>query len=154
MKCSPLKQIKNRILKKILFLFTTLFITACATTKETIPPQKIVDLSKPEQQELLASFWLPKVKVEPKYPSKAKRRGESRCLDIVFSIDHEGKMRGYTVRNAVPDDEFVKNAARAIAHWRWQVSKENPERLSVITSTQIHFTAEPKPSVDIFGKCV
>ncbi|WP_448548450.1 energy transducer TonB [Thalassotalea fusca] len=141
-------------MNKSLFLFIALFITACATTKESITPQKLVDLSKPEQQELLAQFWMPKVKVEPKYPSKAKRRGESRCLDIVFSIDNEGKTRGYTVRNAVPNDEFVKNAARAIAHWRWQVSKTNPKRVAVITSTQINFIAEPEPRVDIFGKCV
>ena len=140
-------------MNKLLLSFIVIFTAACATTEKPTVSKELVDLSTPEQHSLLSQYWLPKVKVEPKYPSKAKRKGESRCLDIVFSIDSEGKTSGYAVRNAVPDDEFVQNVARAISHWRWQVSDANPEKLAVLTSTRIHFIAEPTPKVDIFGEC-
>jgi len=115
--------------------------------------QQVIDISNTNQKNDLKEYWLPLKRVEPKYPHKALRKKQSRCLDIVFSIDSSGKASSFYVRNSDINDDFVKNAARALTRWKWQASKTNPNRMGVITSTRVNFSVSETPIVDIFNEC-
>lgn len=139
-----------RVIVTLLCIFQ--FI-GCASPHKDEQSQKFIDISNTSQKSELKEYWLPLTTVNPKYPHRAMRKNQSRCLDIVFSIDSSGKASSYYVRNSDVNDDFVKNAARALTKWKWQASKTNPKKLSVITSTRVNFNVSQAPLVDILGEC-
>jgi len=140
-------------MRVIVTLFCLFQFFGCASTNTDEQHKKIIDISNTNQKNELKEYWLPLMTVKPKYPHRAMRKKQSRCLDIVFSIDSSGKASSYYVRNSDVNDDFVKNSARALTKWKWQASKTNPNKLSVITSTRVNFSVSQAPRVDILGEC-
>ncbi|OCH09400.1 energy transducer TonB [Aliivibrio fischeri] len=63
---------------------------------------------------------MPLYRVEPKYPSRALKRGIEGYVIMSFSIDETGKPFAISVQEAKPKRLFDRDAMRALKQWKYQ----------------------------------
>jgi TonB family protein len=101
------------------------------------------DITKlPYYEGLDWSMWIPMVKKQAQYPSKARKKNIEGCVNIYFEITSKGKIDTAKVVKSIPTGMFDKYALRALPVWRFDPSKENVERKPILTNTIYTFTLE------------
>jgi len=63
--------------------------------------------------------------VAPKYPRSAQRRGQIGWVDVVFTVDIDGKVDDIIVRDSQPDETFTEAAINAVDDWEFEPIIEN-----------------------------
>ncbi|ORT52599.1 energy transducer TonB (plasmid) [Vibrio sp. qd031] len=63
---------------------------------------------------------MPLYRVEPRYPSRALDRGIEGYVVMTFTIDATGKPTDITLVESNPKNVFDREAARALAKWKYQ----------------------------------
>ena len=63
--------------------------------------------------------------VAPKYPRSAQRRGQIGWVDVVFTVDIDGKVDDIIVRDSQPDETFTEAAINAVVDWEFEPIIEN-----------------------------
>lgn len=116
-----------------------LTMTACNTINSKKVALDYIDLSKQEQQNQLEKYWTLKKNIPPVYPVSAAANGKSGCVDVVFGINPEGKMEGYSIRSSYPKGVFDDAAVIAVSKWRWEPTRDNVAKKPVLTSVRLDF---------------
>ena len=64
-------------------------------------------------------------RVEPKFPKKAARKGQSGQVTISFDVDPQGKPTNLNIEKAYPKRIFEKAAKEAVRQWQFIPKFEN-----------------------------
>ena len=68
----------------------------------------------------LQSDLIPLVRIEPRYPTRAARRGIEGWVKLAFTITEEGAVQDIRVVEAEPGDVFDRAAIRAVRKWQFR----------------------------------
>lgn len=84
----------------------------------------------------------PIVRIDPEYPPDASRDGIEGWVELSFSIDESGAVKGVSVIDSEPKRVFDRAAKRALQRWKYQPKREQgqtvvQEGLSVILEFKI-----------------
>lgn len=63
---------------------------------------------------------LPLVRVEPRYPARALRRGKEGYVILSFTINSAGRVEDIQVVEAQPENWFEEEAVRALRKWKYR----------------------------------
>ncbi len=88
------------------------------------------------------AYWEAKKRVNPSYPREAVRLSKNGCVQMVVSINAEGKADGYQIKNSYPEDLFVDSMVNAIAKWEWAPAGHNTEKMPAVQSVYFEFKFE------------
>ena len=58
--------------------------------------------------------------VSPKYPRSAQRRSLSGYVDVVFTVNTQGKVEDIEIRESEPGEVFVSSAVKAVEKWEFE----------------------------------
>ena len=67
----------------------------------------------------------PIVRIEPKYPKQAAKKGQEGWVQMAFVIDKEGSITHLEVTDNIGNDSFKKNALQALKRWRYKPATIN-----------------------------
>ncbi len=82
---------------------------------------------------------LPLVRIEPRYPRAAARRGIEGTVTISFFITKDGRVRDPVVTSARPAAVFDKAAIKAILRWKFKPEIVNGQAVERQASQTIEF---------------
>jgi protein TonB len=74
----------------------------------------------PVQAPVLDDEVVPLVRIPPKYPRSASRRGIEGVVTVSFTITKEGTVRDPVVVKATPENVFDSEALKAILKWKFK----------------------------------
>jgi len=140
--------------QKKLLLPIIMFLASCGSTQVKQPVKlDYIDLSKPEQVELVEQYWTNVQRVEPIFPTSEARNHISGCVDLIVGINSQGKVQGYQISSSYPKRIFDNAASTALSKWQWQATAQNKARLPVLTSVRLDFRSQKNPSADYLEHC-
>ncbi|MCL2919054.1 energy transducer TonB [Shewanella litorisediminis] len=88
------------------------------------------------------SYWKAKKMVTPSYPREAVRLSKNGCVQMVVSINAEGKVDGYQIKNSYPEDMFVGSMVNVIGKWDWAPAAHNTEKMPAVQDLYFEFKME------------
>ena len=77
---------------------------------------------------------------QAKYPRSARKEGLEGWVDLYVTMDAKGKVTEATVGRS-SDESFVKNAKKAIKHWKYKVPTVNGRAIGTVTEQTVYFTS-------------
>lgn len=80
--------------------------------------------------------------VAPKYPRSAERRGISGWVDVIFTVNAEGRVEDIAIRDSDPGDTFVTAAEKAVEKWEFEPVVENGAPVSKRAAVRLMFAIE------------
>ena len=99
-----------------------LLVAACA---DWIPPSEPHPPRCAEGEESRNAASAPEVRVEAKYPSGASRRGTDGYVCMNFTVQRDGSVADICVSDQFPGQLFDREAAAALAQWKFKPTKES-----------------------------
>ena len=78
---------------------------------------------------------MPLYRVEPRYPSKAKKRGLEGEVILSFTIDPTGRPVDISIVSATPKRVFEREAIRALKKWKYQPKVVNGKAIAQVGQT-------------------
>jgi protein TonB len=82
---------------------------------------------------------IPLVRIPPKYPRVASRRGIEGVVTVSFTITKEGTVRDPVVTQATPESVFDKAALEAILKWKFKPKLEQGQPVERQATQEIEF---------------
>ncbi|RJG47506.1 energy transducer TonB [Motilimonas pumila] len=84
---------------------------------------------------------MPVARVNPTYPSKARRRNIEGEVTVEFEVGKDGSVVASSIKivAANPADVFDKSVRRAVARWRYQPKQVNGQNVAFKTRTILQF---------------
>jgi protein TonB len=82
---------------------------------------------------------IPLVRISPKYPRKAARRGIEGVVTVSFTITKDGRVRNPKVVSAKPQNVFDKEALKAILKWKFKPKMVGGEAVERQATQEIEF---------------
>ncbi|RYU70408.1 energy transducer TonB [Aliivibrio finisterrensis] len=84
---------------------------------------------------------MPLYRVEPRYPSKAMKRGAEGFVVMSFTIDEQGRPTDVKVTDAKPRRMFEREAVKALKKWKYQPKVLDGKAISQVGQTvKLEFT--------------
>ena len=80
--------------------------------------------------------------VAPRYPRAAQRRNLTGWVDIVFTVDIDGRVTDILVANSNPGDTFVESAMNAVEDWEFEPVFENGVAVEKRAAVRLMFAIE------------
>lgn len=105
----------------------------------TAPSSPFLGDFKPGQQATIATGVIPLVRVEPRYPRKAARRGLQGWVKVEFTILEDGTVADVKVVDSKPSNTFDREAMRAILRWKFQPKVVEGKAVKQRAQQQIEF---------------
>lgn len=119
---------------------------AAPTETPAAVPVAAVENAEPKQpaaEQIVPVGSLNRTKyVAPKYPRSAERRGISGWVDVIFTVNTDGRVEDIGVRDSDPGDTFVSAAEKAIAKWEFEPIVENGSKVSKRAAVRLMFAIE------------
>ncbi|QYK04503.1 energy transducer TonB [Shewanella zhangzhouensis] len=114
-----------------------LVLAGCQTldTNPYKPGYKDLSVERDER----GSYWNATKIVSPSYPREAVRLSQNGCVQMVVSINAEGKVDGYQIKNSYPEDLFVDSMVNAIGKWDWAPAAHNSEKMPAVQHLYFDF---------------
>lgn len=121
-----------------------------------VEPRSVLDFGSVNSQPVLQGYpqiqhsqvsvqgFIPQKVVTPIYPASARRRGIEGRVEIVFSIDTNGRVRAPAIVDAQPSGVFEVSVLQAVKKFKFQPQLVNGEAVIVenVTETFV-FVIEP-----------
>ena len=95
-----------------------------------------------DQQSTIATNVIPLVKVEPRYPRVALRRGIEGWVKVEFTILEDGTVADAVVLESEPGNTFDREALRALEKWKFQPKVANRKAMRQRGRQTIEFKIE------------
>ncbi len=106
-------------------------------------PQPQMQQAQVQQNRPVAASSLNRTKyVAPKYPRSAERRNLSGYVDVVFTVNVEGKVEDIEIRGSEPGDVFVNSAVKAVERWEFEPVIENGATVRKRAGVRMMFAIE------------
>jgi protein TonB len=83
---------------------------------------------------------IPLVRIPPKYPRAAQRRGIEGVVTVSFTITKDGQVRDPVVVKATPENMFDKAALTAILKWKFKPKVVDGQAVERQATQEIVFT--------------
>ncbi|AZL86319.1 energy transducer TonB [Aliivibrio salmonicida] len=84
---------------------------------------------------------MPLYRVEPRYPSKAMKRGAEGFVVMSFTIDEQGRPTNVKVTDAKPRRMFEREALKALEKWKYQPKVVDGKAIAQVGQTvKLEFT--------------
>ena len=84
---------------------------------------------------------MPLYRVEPRYPSKAMKRGAEGFVVMSFTIDVQGRPTNVKVTDAKPRRMFEREAVKALKKWKYQPKVVDGKAIAQVGQTvKLEFT--------------
>ncbi len=101
------------------------------------------EAAQPQAEQIVPVGSLNRTKyVAPKYPRSAERRGISGWVDMIFTVNAEGRVEDISVRDSDPGDTFVTAAEKAVEKWEFEPIVENGSPVSKRAAVRLMFAIE------------
>lgn len=97
---------------------------------QTEPPTSTTEIISSEATETpdsMMTMLTPLKRVEPRYPSKARRKGIEGEVTLRFWVTTAGKIEDIKIIDATPVGQFEKAAIKAVKQWRYQEGLSQPK---------------------------
>ena len=109
--------------------------------RSTPPPQQAA--VTPQEPDPVAASSLNRTKyVPPRYPRSAERREISGWVDVIFTVDIDGKVTDISVRDSNPGETFVGAAINAVEKWEFEPVIENGVAIQKRAAVRMMFAIE------------
>jgi len=83
----------------------------------------------------------PLVRVPPVYPYMAERRRIEGFVELVFTVNRDGRVEDVEILASDPGDLFVEAARRAVSRWRFEPASKDGRPVAVRVSQTLRFEA-------------
>ncbi|MGB5409958.1 MAG: TonB family protein [Woeseiaceae bacterium] len=101
------------------------------------------EAAQPQAEQIVPVGSLNRTKyVAPKYPRSAERRGISGWVDMIFTVNAEGRVEDISVRDSDPGDTFVTAAEKAVEKWEFEPIVENGSPVPKRAAVRLMFAIE------------
>jgi TonB family protein len=109
--------------------------------KDSMPPP----VQAPARIIASRTFMAPKLihRVQPEYPSEAKKKGISGTVRLHAIVAKDGKLKGLKLISG--DPILAKAAMKAVKRWRYKPTLLNGQPVEMITEVDVNFPPAGKP---------
>ena len=116
---------------------------AAAAAAAASAPQPQMQQAQAQQNRPVAASSLNRTKyVAPKYPRSAERRNLSGYVDVLFTVNVDGKVEDIEIRGSEPGDVFVNSAIKAVERWEFEPVVENGAAVKKRAGVRMMFAIE------------
>ncbi len=81
----------------------------------------------------------PVVKLAPRYPMRAKRRGIEGWVKVRFQVDRQGNVNAIEIIAASPKEVFDASVMNCVQRWRFKPGRVNGKAVNSLVETTIRF---------------